>query len=93
MSTTRQELLFLYSENSDLASAVRAWSRYSGTGTQHRSGDLDEAPYPSVVAAMQDGWRVVQVSQLLAPMPGADMTATSFLKFEALLERFGEVGE
>ena len=43
MSATRQELLFLYSENSDLASPVRAWSRYSGAGRHHRSGDLDEA--------------------------------------------------
>jgi hypothetical protein len=91
MSTARQELLFLYSENSDLASPVRAWSRYSGAGTHHRSGDLDEAPYASVVAAMQDGWRVLQVSQLLAPTPGADMTATSFLKYEALLERWEEI--
>ena len=91
MSTARQELLFLYSENSDLASPVRAWSRYSGAGNHHRSGDLDEAPYASVVAAMQDGWRVLQVSQLMAPMPGADITATSFLKFEALLERWEEI--
>ena len=90
MNRSRQELLFLYSENSDLASPARAWSRYSGAGTHHRSGDLDEAPYPSVVAAMQDGWRVLQVSQLLPPMPGADMIATSFLKFEALLERWEE---
>lgn len=90
MSATHQELLFLYSENSDLASPVRAWSRYSGAGRHHRSGDLDEAPYASVVAAMQDGWRVLQVSQLVAPTPGADLTATSFLKYEALLERWEE---
>ena len=91
MNESRQELLFLYSENSDLASPTRAWSRYSGSGRFHRSGDLDEAPYPSVVAAMQDGWRVLQVSQLLAPTPGADMTTTSFLKYEALLERWEEI--
>ncbi len=84
----RQELLFLYSENSDLASPVRAWSRYSGGGTFYRSGDSDEAPYASVVAAMQDGWRVLQVSQLLPPSPGADLLTTSVLKFEALLERW-----
>jgi hypothetical protein len=89
MTTPRQELLFLYSENSDLASPVRAWSRYGG-GADHRSGDCDEAPYASVVEAMRDGWRVLQVSQLLPPPPGAELTATSFLKFEALLERFEE---
>jgi hypothetical protein len=90
MTTPRQELLFLYSENSDLASPVRAWSRYSGAGADHRSGDCDESPYSSVVEAMRDGWRVLQVSQLLPPLPGAELTATSFLKFEALLERFEE---
>lgn len=90
MITRRQELLFLYSENSDLASPVRAWSRYSGAGEHHRSGDLDQTPYSSVVAAMQDGWRVLQVSQLLAPAASVDMTTTSFLKYEALLERWNE---
>ena len=86
--TTRQELLFLYSENSDLASPVRAWSRYSGNGVAHRSGDAEEPPYTSVVSAMADGWRVLQVSQLLPPADGPAMTATSFLKFETLLERW-----
>lgn len=84
----RQELLFLYSENSDLTSPVRAWSRYSGGGTFYRSGDSDEAPYASVVAAMREGWRVLQVSQLMPPPPGADLLTTSFLKFETLLERW-----
>ena len=87
MTPPRQELLFLYSENADLASSVVAWSRYSGAGRTYRSGDSDEPPYDSVVAAMVDGWRVLQVSQQLPAPPGAEHT-TAFLKFETLLERW-----
>lgn len=83
----RQELLFMYSENGDIGSRVVAWSRYSGNGTMYRSGDADEPPYASVVAAMEDGWRVLQVSQLIPAAPGAEQV-TSFLKF--ILERWEE---
>lgn len=88
---TRQKLLFLYSSTPDLKSDVGAWSIYDATGKEHHTtGDSDSPPYRSVFAAMQDGWRVLQVSQLLPTHPGMELT-TSYLRFEHMLEKLEEV--
>jgi hypothetical protein len=42
-----------------------------------------------VVAAMQDGWRVMQVSQQIPPHPGMEHR-TSYLPYEFILERMVE---
>ena len=55
----RQKLLVLYAHSPDLNSRTVAWSAYDGTGQEkHTTGDSEEPPYESVVAAMRDGWRV-----------------------------------
>ncbi len=50
------------------------------------AGDADTPPYESVLAAMKDGWRVIQV-----PQPGAAPSGqehqTAFLRFEYVLEK------
>ena len=52
----RQQVLVLYLQTSALDSAVVGWSRYDGTGeTTHMAGDSDAPPYPSGLAALQDG--------------------------------------
>jgi hypothetical protein len=87
----RQKLLFLYSSNPDLKSDIGAWSVYDATGKEHHTtGDSDTPPYRSVFAAMKDGWRVLQVSQLAPTHPGMELT-TSYLRFEHLLEKLEEV--
>jgi hypothetical protein len=87
----RQQLLILYAANSSPDSDVGAWSIYDGTGRQaHMAGDADKPPYPSVVAAMRDGWRVIQLPQLHAAAPGAQHD-TAFLKYEFVLEKLVEV--
>ncbi|MAE60174.1 MAG: hypothetical protein CMJ49_02335 [Planctomycetaceae bacterium] len=86
----RQQLLVLYLSTPDLNSGVTAWSMFDGTGrTKPKSGDAQEPPYDSVVAAMRDGWRVIQFPQQLPPYPGMEYT-TSFLKHEYILERMVE---
>ncbi len=87
----RQKLLFLYSSSPDLKSGVGAWSIYDGTGKEHHTtGDSDTPPYPSVFAAMLDGWRVLQVSQLQPTETGQEFT-TSYLRFEHMLEKCEEI--
>ena len=69
----KQKLLILYAANSSLDSPVGAWSLFDGTGREkHMAGDADKPPYASVVAAMRDGWRVIQVPALLPAAPGAE---------------------
>jgi len=87
----RQQLLVLCLANPDLDSRVMAWSSYDGTGkTYAMAGDRDEPPYGSVLAAMKDGWRVIQFPALQPPAPGLEHR-TGFLRFEYVLERMVDV--
>jgi len=83
----RQKLLILYCENSSLTSGVLAWSLYDGTGVyEFDASDEADPPYPSVLAAMRDRWRVIQLPSLHAVNPGAAQQP-SYLRFEVVLER------
>ena len=85
-----QQLLFLAVANPNPTSAVVAWSRFDGTGqTQAMAGDSDTPPYETVLDAMRDGWRVLQVPQPIPAAPGQEHQ-TAFLKFEYVLERLVE---
>jgi hypothetical protein len=87
----RQQLLFLYLTNANPSSKTTAWSYFDGTGKERRmTGDCDKPPYDSVVAAMQDGWRVIQVAQQQGPGLHAEHR-TSYLQYEFVLERMMEV--
>ena len=67
----RQQVLVLYLATSALDSEVVGWSLYDGTGrTSPTTGDSDEPPYASGVAALRDGWRLFQAAQLIPPYPG-----------------------
>jgi hypothetical protein len=86
----RQQLLILYAANSSPDSPVGAWSLFDGTGREkHMAGDADKPPYPSVLAAMRDGWRVIQLPQLRPPARGAEHD-TAFLDYEFVLEKLVE---
>jgi hypothetical protein len=83
----RQQLLFLSVANPNPASTVVAWSRFDGTGRTHpMAGDSDTPPYETVVDAMKDGWRVLQVPQLVPATAGQEHQ-TAFLRFEYVLEK------
>jgi hypothetical protein len=88
----RQQLLVLYAATSSPESPVTAWSFFDGTGRSTRmAGDGDAPPYASVLAAMQDGWRVMQLPPLQAAPAGAEHD-TAYLKYEFVLERLLDVG-
>ena len=87
----RQQLLVLYAHSPDLHSQAVAWSFYDGTiQGRSSSGDSEKPPYASVVAAMQDGWRVVQFPQQYPAYPGMEYN-TSYLKYEYILEKMEEL--
>ncbi len=86
----KQKLLFLCSASPSLESSIGSWAIYDGTGAEnHTTGDSDAPPYTSVLHAMRDGWRVIQVPQLLPPQPGYELS-TSYMKFEYVLEKLEE---
>ncbi|MFC4532135.1 hypothetical protein [Sphaerisporangium dianthi] len=83
----RQRVLVLYLANSALDSHVVGWAEYDGTGrTSPTTGDSDEPPYESGLAALLDGWRLIQAAQLIPPYPGHEYDV-SFLKHEFFFER------
>ena len=87
----RQIVLVLYCRSSALDSEVVGWATYDGTGEKfHHPGGQDEPPYNTGLEAMLDGWRVIQISQLMPPYPGTEHN-TSFLPFEMVLEQIVEV--
>lgn len=77
----------LYLADSSLDAAVVGWSRFDGSGTEApMAGDADEPPYPTGVAALRDGWRLFQASQLL-PHGHGDEFRTGYLKYEFFFEK------
>ena len=87
----RQQLLVLYLGTSALDSDVIGWTRYDGTGRSRPTmGDSDDPPYPTGVAALVDGWRLLQMSQLLAHERGHEYDV-AYLPYEFLFERMVDV--
>ena len=89
----RQQVLVLYLNTSALDAGVVGWSVYDGTGqTRPTTGDSDEPPYETGLAALQDGWRLIQSAQLIPPYPGHEYDV-SFLKHEFIFEKLVTVGD
>ena len=84
----RQKLLFLYLGNASPESEVVGWSLYDGTTdeTFEAAGENTEPPYQSVLHAMRDGWRVIQLPGMRAPQVGREYEV-DYLDFEFVLEK------
>ncbi len=85
-----QRLLILYAHSPDLASPVCAWSAFGPDSTVASGvGTTDTPPFPTVVAAMRAGWRVIQYPVATIPFPGHEHD-TGALKHEYVLEKLEE---
>jgi hypothetical protein len=92
-NTLRQKVLVLYLKNSALDSPVLAWAEYDGTGqTLRMAGDADAPPYATGLAALKDGWRLFQASQLLPHHRGEELDL-AYLKYEFFFEQLVEVAQ
>ncbi|GAC1359077.1 MAG: hypothetical protein PVS3B1_37820 [Ktedonobacteraceae bacterium] len=96
MSTLRQQILILHLATPNLESRTVAWALYDGASSASdlpmQSGDSSQPTYPSVIAAMRDGWRVMQVPALPLYMPGHEHVS-GHLPYEYVLERMVTVNE
>ena len=87
----RQQLLVLYLGTSSLDSNVIGWTRYDGTGrSAPTAGDSDDPPFKTGIQALQDGWRLIQMSQLL-PHERTNEYDVSYLPYEFLFERLVDI--
>ena len=90
--SVRQQVMVLYLGTSALDSAVIGWTRYDGTGRSRPTmGDSDEPPYATGLDALLDGWRLLQMSQLLSHAEGHEYD-TAYLPYEFLFEKLVDVG-
>lgn len=82
--THRQQVLFLWLEDSNLDGRVVGWSFHDGAG---RDADLEGVPpYATGTEALRAGWRLLQVSPVPTRQPGAEFV-TGPLAHELVLER------
>lgn len=87
----RQTVMVLYLANSALDSPVIGWAVYDGTGrTRRMSGDEDQPPYTTGLAALQDGWRLFQASTLQPHARGEEFDL-AYLKYEFFFEQIVEI--
>lgn len=87
----RQKILVLYLADSALDAKVIGWSEWDGTGKdEHMAGDAEKPPYATGLAALRDGWRLLQMSPLLPHTPGNELDV-SYLKYECLFEQLVDV--
>jgi hypothetical protein len=83
--SARQQVLMLWLASPALDAHVLGWSFFDGTaGTGPQP--VADPPYVTGVAALMDGWRLLQMSPLNPPTPGHERE-TSFLKHEFVFER------
>ncbi len=81
----RQLVLYLYSRSSNMRSALASWMLYDATKPQEPTLPSQEPPYASVLAAVADGWRIVQFPDIkLYAYQGVD---NDYLSFEFILEK------
>jgi hypothetical protein len=83
--SARQQVLMMWLGSSSLDSRVLAWSFFDGTAGKGPQPTADP-PYGTGVDALRDGWRLLQMSPLIQPIPGHERD-TSFLKHEFVFER------
>lgn len=82
----RQQILYLWCLGSSLDKRVTGWAFHDGTDGKAPALPDSEPPYETGVAALHDGWMLLQSSQLVPPAPGQEHL-NSYLEYEFVFER------
>ncbi len=87
-----QDILVLYQTSPALDVVPSAWARYEaskGTGIEDLIEE-GEPPYKNAMAAMRDGWQVIQMSEY-KHRSAADGYELGPFPYQTVLSRFGEL--
>ena len=82
----RQQILYLWASGSALDSGTIGWAFHDGSDGSGPAIPAASPPYANGVAALRDGWMLLQSSQLVPPGPG-DEHRNSYLEYEFVFER------
>ena len=85
-SRVRQQILYLWLAEGALDTPVVGWAFHDGTEGKGPPLPEGKPPYPTAVAALVDGWFLLQSPSLQTPPPGAELD-TSYLPNEFVFER------
>jgi hypothetical protein len=83
---TRQQILYLWLAESALDSEVVAWAFHDGASGRGERIPSDDPPYATGVAALEDGWRLLQTPHVAMPPRGQE-TDPAYLGYEFVFER------
>ena len=83
-SALRQRLLYLHTREPSVTSQVIGWAEHPG---EDPGGLPPQQPYPTVLAALADGWRAIHFPQQLAPF---DDREVDIVGYEFILEKMEE---
>ena len=81
----RQLVLYLYGKSTNMRSPLASWALFDATQAQEPVLPMSEPPYDSVLAAVGDGWRVVQFP--IAKLYNYQGQENDYLGFEFVLEK------
>ena len=81
-----QKILYLYSKSTNMRSPLAGWALYDATQPHEPALPSQDPPYDSVIAAIADGWRVIQ-------LPRPELRTFSdvdnfYVGYEFILERY-----
>lgn len=86
LNSEKQLLLYLYSKSTNLRSPLGAWALYDATAPDEPMLPSQEAPYASVLDAVNDGWRIVQFPR--PELYNFTDVDNAYLTYEFILEKF-----
>jgi hypothetical protein len=87
----RQQVLYVWAAGSALDSPVVGWAFHDGTDGDGPQLPDRSPPYRTGVAALRDGWMLLQSAQLVPPTPGEEHLNT-YLEYEFVFERRIAIG-
>lgn len=87
-----QDILVFFQTTPALDAQVVAWARYEASKGANLSNLVEESdpPYANAMAAMRDGWQVIQMSELKhrSPKEGYELGP---LPYQIVLSKFNEL--
>ena len=86
VNSERQLILYLYSKSTNLRSPLGGWALYDATASDEPVLPSQEAPYASVLDAVNDGWRIVQFPR--PELYNFTDVDNAYLTYEFILEKF-----
>ena len=85
LNTEKQLILYLYSKSTNLRSPLGGWALYDATVPDEPLLPSQDAPYTSVLDALNDGWRIVQFPR--PELYNFTDVDNAYLTYEFILEK------